>query len=111
MKNFILTIIGIILFFGACIAIYYFSFYENTTYYTLIDNTKVKKVDDTDMPYEYKLKSYTEDGKEKNIKFYTVRELKEGAYLKLEYMLLRGVTKWEEVTYEDLPNKLKEIYK
>ena len=35
--------------------------------------------------------------------FDTSRELREGAYLKLETLALRGVVSWEEVQQKDIP--------
>ena len=52
-----------------------------------------------------------ENGKKKEIKFKTSRELREDAYLKLEVMLLTGVHSWEEVQYNELPDKVKANYK
>ena len=52
-----------------------------------------------------------ENGKIKELKFKTSRELRENAYLKLEVMLLTGVHSWEEVQYNELPDKVKANYK
>lgn len=50
-----------------------------------------------------------ENGKKKEIKFKTSRELREEAYLKLEVMAT-GVHAWEEVQYDELPDKVKTNY-
>ena len=50
------------------------------------------------------------NGKSKEIRLGTNRELKEGAFLKVYYYFLRGVHKWEEVQYDDLPIKVKDYY-
>ena len=58
------------------------------------------------MKYEYTLDSYNENGKKKEIKFKTSRELKEDAYLMLEVRIL-GVHSWKEVQVNELPEKVK----
>ena len=56
-----------------------------------------------------KMYKINKKGKNKELKFKTSRELKEGAYLLLEVRSL-GVHKWEEVSYNDLPESVhKEI--
>ena len=44
------------------------------------------------------------------MKFKTSRELREDAYLELDIMKGRGVVKWREVKYEELPEKVQEKY-
>lgn len=89
-----------------------------TDYYAQIDNTKYEEnrsdggvVDFTGkMEYLYTLKSYTADGKEKEITFGTDKALRENAYIKLEYTLVRGVVAWSEGKWDELPEKLQSIY-
>lgn len=90
----------------------------STYYYTQIDNTKIQQVssrggviDFNRMDYAYTLAAYSEKGKEKEIKFGTSRELKDGAFLRLKVLPARGVTDWNEVKFEELPEKVKEMYK
>lgn len=91
------------------IAIYFMEFSESV-YYTQIDNSKVTYISVTDnMKYEYNLDCYNEKGKKKKIKFKTSRELRERAFLKLEVRAL-GVHTWEEVSFDELPSKVKEKY-
>lgn len=105
--SFIFVIIAVFL----CILAYYLFVMQSTDYYTKIDNSKILELPVTDsMKYEYSLLSYNGGGNSKEIKFKTERILKEGAYLKLDYMITRGVVSWEEVTYEELPEKVKEKY-
>lgn len=93
-----------------CAAFYFFENYE-AHYYTKIDNTKIQKVSGSDdMKYEYTLDCYKENGSKKQIKFKTSRELREGAYLFLEVRSLGGVHSWEEVQFDELPDKVKAIY-
>lgn len=58
------------------------------------------------MKYEYTLDSYKENGKKKEIKFKTSRELREDAYLILEVKTF-GVHSWKEVQANELPEKVK----
>lgn len=108
-KSRFLVLIGILLFIGVTIGIFYYLESYEGIYYTKIDNTKITELNRTsNMKYEYTLNSYNKNGKLKKIKFKTVRELKDQAYLKL-IVKATGVNKWEEVKYEDLPAKVQKI--
>lgn len=90
---------------------YYFSFAHKDLYYTKIDNKKIEQVSASDeMKYEYTLISYNKNGKEKELKFKTSRELRQDAYLELDVMAMRGVVDWREVQYNELPKKVQENY-
>ena len=90
---------------------YYFLFEHKDIYFTKIDNTKVEQISASDdMKYEYTLKAYTKNGKEKELKFKTSRELRQDAYLQLDVMIMRGVVDWKEVQYNQLPQKVQENY-
>lgn len=107
-----IIIITIVLCLLCCVVggVWYLQCYEDV-YYTKIDNTKLQEVsinsDSSDMKYEYTLDCYNKDGKKRNLKFKTFRILKQDAYLLLEVRSL-GVHKWEEVQYNDLPQKVQE---
>ena len=103
-------IIALIAAIAACaIALYFWENY-NSIYYTQIDNTKIEKISNLDdMKYEYNLKCYSKNGKKKDLKFKTSRELKEDAFLKLEVKTF-GVYSWEEVQYNELPEKVQTNY-
>ncbi len=104
-------VIGTIVFLVLCCVAYYFLFYQSSSYYTQIDNTKVERINTSDdMKYEYTLTCYDKNSKEKEIKFKTNRELRDGAYLELTYMMTRGVTNWKEVQYDELPKKVQSKY-
>ena len=60
-----------------------------------------------DMKYQYTLTVYNKNGKEKEVQFKTSRELREGAYLELDVMQMRGVVNWREVQIDDLPDEVK----
>lgn len=109
-KGKILAGIGIILVIAVFFIVFWLLFYQESTYYTKIDNTKVEQLNSGDMRFEYTLDAYNEKGNSKEITFKTSRELKEDAYLKLNVMLTRGVKSWEEVQYDELPDKVQEKY-
>ena len=104
-------VIGTIVFLALCCGAYYFLVYQSSAYYTQIDNTKIESISSSDgMNYEYTLTCYDKNGKEKEIKFKTSRELREDAYLELTYMMTRGVSNWKEVQYDELPDKVQDKY-
>ena len=109
-KGKILAGIGIILVIAVFFIVFWLLFYQKSTYYTKIDNTKVEQLNSGDMRFEYTLDAYNEKGNSKEITFKTSRELKEDAYLKLNVMLTRGIKSWEEVQYDELPDKVQEKY-
>lgn len=94
------------------------AFSEGSFYYTRIDNNKIEMVHsrggviDTSggMRYSYTLPAYDESGAEEEITFGTSRELREGAYLCLTVVPVRGVTDWKEVRFEELPEAARERY-
>ena len=102
---------GIIIFLCLCSVAYYYLFVGTTLYYTQVDNTKIEEItSDDNMKYEYTLDCYKKDGKKKTITFKTSRELREGAFLEIEYMEISGVHSWKEVKYNELPKKVKISY-
>ena len=90
----------------------------STGYYSQIDNSRVEQVDAKggvislkgNLPYSYTLLSYDEKGSEKEITFGTSRELKEGAFIRLTVMPVRGVLDWSEVQYDELPPAVQAHY-
>jgi len=109
-EKILMIIVAIVAIVICGVGIYLLENYESV-YYTQIDNTKIEKINSTDdMKYEYTLKSYNADGKEKEIKFKTSRELREKAYLKLEVRTF-GVHSWEEVQEGELPSRVYEKIK
>lgn len=94
-----------------CFCIWFLSGAGSTYYYGQIDNNKLEQVESKggvisfsgNMDYSYTLFCYDEDGKGKDITFGTPRELKEGAFIRLTVMPVRGVLEWNEVQYEELP--------
>ena len=90
----------------------------STEYYAQIDNTKVEQVDTKggvisfkgNLPYSYTLTAYDEKGAEKEITFGTSRELREGAFIRLTVMPVRGVLDCSEVQYDELPAEVQKHY-
>ena len=90
----------------------------STEYYAQIDNSKVEQVDTKggvisfkdNLPYSYTLTAYDEKGGEKEITFGTSRELREGAFIRLTVMPVRGVLDWSEVQYDELPAAVQNHY-
>jgi uncharacterized protein (TIGR01655 family) len=90
-----------------CVAggLYYLENYADV-YYTQINNTKVRELSTSrEMKYEYRLDCYNQSGKKKEITFQTVRVLRDRAYLALD-MRAFGLTSWEEVSYDELPEEV-----
>lgn len=101
-------IIAVIIVIALAVGAYYFLIIHKEQYYTQIDNTKIEQISGTDdMKYQYTLKAYNENGKEKEIKFKTSKKLEEGAYLELDVMQIRGVIKWREIQIDELPEDAK----
>ncbi|GGH39323.1 YxeA family protein [Paenibacillus segetis] len=58
--------------------------------------------------YEYTLPAYNEAGEEKVFTFTSSKQLREEAYLNLFVKDSKGVTSYQEVQKEEIPNKAKE---
>jgi len=102
----VIVVIGLI---GFCA--WFLSGAGSTYYYAQIDNNKIEQGDSRGgvinfhggMSYSYTLPAYNENGDKKDITFGTSRELKEGAFIRLTVMPVRGVLEWSEVQYDELP--------
>lgn len=106
MKQLISFFLTAVLFIGGVVGgLFYMQNYEDF-YYVQVDNSSVKELSaDSDMNYEYTLNSYNDNGRKKKLSFKTSRQLREDAYLKLQVRFF-GVHAWEEVSYDDLPEKV-----
>ena len=105
-KLILLAIVGIVI--VLAVGAYYFLVVHKDQYYTQIDNTKIEELSGSDdMKYQYTLTAYSKNGKEKEIQFKTSRELREGAYLELDVMQMRGVVNWREIEQNNLPDDVK----
>lgn len=107
----VFAVIAIVIVLGVCVAggLNYLENYDEV-FYAKVDNSKVQELSsDEDMKYEYTLDCYNKNGKSRELDFKTSRQLREGAYISLEVRSL-GVHKWEEVTYDDLPQPVQEKF-
>ena len=103
-KEKIIISFAVFLFLCLCGAAYYYLFVGTTFYYTQVDNKKVEEVSsDDNMRFQYTLDCYQENGRKKTITFKTSRELREGAFLEIEYLQITGVHAWREVQYKEMP--------
>ena len=113
-----LSVVMVIVIGFICFCIWFLSGAGSTYYYSQIDNSKVEQIESKggvinfsgSMDYSYTLFSYNENGKGKDITFGTSRELKEGAFIRLTVMPIRGVLEWKEVQYEELPAAVQSNY-
>lgn len=60
--------------------------------------------------YNYEVMGYEENLNEKEIEFSASHQLRKGAYIQLYRTKLRGVTYWEEVSFEELPAAVQEHF-
>ncbi len=101
-----------------CFCAWFLSGAGSTYYYAQIDNNKIEQGDlqggvinfHGGMSYSYTLPAYNENGNKKDITFGTSRELKEGAFIRLTVMPVRGVLEWSEVQYDELPAAVQSNY-
>ncbi len=109
MKGKVFAGIAIALVLMVCLVggLHYWENYDEV-FYAKIDNSRIREVSLSEyMKYEYTLDCYNHNGKKRELSFKTSRQLKEGAYISLE-VRTTGVHKWEEVKYNDLPQKVQE---
>lgn len=118
-KKATIGICAAVLFIGlVCFGIWFLSGTGSAEYYTQIDNSKMEEVHSRGgvvdfkggLPYSYTLLAYDEKGKEKEVTFGTSKQLREGAFLRLAVMPVRGVLEWAEVSYEELPPMVQKRY-
>lgn len=113
-----ITAVAIVMIGLVCFCAWFLSGTGSTYYYSQIDNSKVKQTESKggvinfsgSMDYSYTLFAYDENGNGKDITFGTSKELKEGAYICLTVMPIRGVLEWEEVQYDELPAAVQSNY-
>ncbi len=85
-----------------CFGIFLLSGAGSTYYYSQIDNSKIEQGNTNG--------DVIENGNGKDITFGTSRKLKEGAFIRLTVMPIRGVLEWSEVKYDELPIAVQEQY-
>lgn len=102
----------------ACVACTSLSDSSSIYYYTQIDNSMLEKNDARggvidfkgSLPYLYSLPAYSEEGDAQVCTFGADKELKDGAFICLRLVPLRGVVSWAEVTFDELPETVKAKY-
>lgn len=85
-------------------------------YYVKIDNAHISENESSggvinlgsSEPYLYKLEAVNAASDRTEIEFGTSRELRQGAFLKLDLQPIRGVVGWSEVSEDALPSKVEE---
>ena len=83
----------------------------NEDYYAQVDNRWVTEIAPHGlMNYKYSLVAYNSSGEAKDITFETSKILKDQAFINLKVAPIRGVLTWAEINYEELPEKVKDIY-
>ncbi|MCI8698242.1 MAG: YxeA family protein [Oscillospiraceae bacterium] len=101
---------------GLCLASQLFS--SGTYYYTQVDNSKIEQVHSSGgvidltggLGYSYTLTAYKENGAAEEVSFGMSRQLREGAFLRLKAVPVRGVVDWAEVQYDELPPAVQRYY-
>ena len=62
------------------------------------------------LDYSYTLPAFNDSGEEKDITFNTSKELRDGAFIRLEVVPIRGVIAWAEIQHEDMPSIVQDNY-
>ena len=80
-------------------------FISSDAWYAQVDNEKLTTADENNngFDYHYDLPAVSAEGATETLGVDTSRELREGAYLRLETLALRGVSSWEEVAWDEIP--------
>ena len=60
--------------------------------------------------YVYEVVAYNSKGDNRKLEFTASGQLQDGAFLELYHTRLRGVTYWQEVSFETLPEKVQQQY-
>lgn len=97
---------------------WFLSGFGSAEYYSQIDNSRIEQVDSRggvinlkgSLPYSYTLLCYDENGSGREITFGTSKELRDGAFIRLTVMPVRGVLDWSEVQYDELPTAVQNHY-
>ena len=108
--------LGAVIVAGLCLASQLFS--SGAYYYTQVDNSRIERVHSSGgvidltggLEYSYTLVAYKENGAAEDVSFGMSRELREGAFLRLEVAPVRGVVGWSEVRYDELPEPVRRYY-
>ena len=104
-RTIVLLIIWFVIVIVAMTGLFYLTFFTEADYYTRVDNSHITEIIPRGgMYYRYELAGYDERGKERLLTFETARILRDDACLRVTVAPIRGVTAWEEVQPEDIPD-------
>ena len=104
---------------GIAVLVYWLCFRDGgTILYTQVDNSRVTHVHSSGgvidltggLEYSYTLPAYKGDGSLEDVTFGMSRQLREGAFLCLRVVPIRGVVEWSEVEYGQLPEAVRRHY-
>jgi uncharacterized protein (TIGR01655 family) len=90
--------------------VFYLANTDNASaWYVRVDDAAAEqKADGGEGAWEYTLDAYDEGGGHRQLTFTAGKRLRDGAYLRLGYMPVRGVVSWEEVQPEQVPDAARE---
>lgn len=101
------TIVAVAVIIAIGMALYSLADIDNaSTWYVQVDNDSIVQQGERD--YDYTLEAYDDSGTQKELTFGTERKLRDGAFLKVGEMPLRGVVSWEEVQLNDIPQSARD---
>ena len=80
-------------------------FGSGDVWYAQVDGERLSAAGENNngFDYHYDLPAANAAGKTETLGFDTSRELRDGAYLQLKTLALRGVVSWEEVAWNKIP--------
>ncbi|MGN5651262.1 YxeA family protein [Bacillus sp. Brlt_9] len=106
MKRYI-ALFSILVVFASLLAGCNLNHFGKDKYYVQITNDGIETTD-KNFKYMYKVTGFDKDGKEKELEFDAQKKLRKDAFLCVYYSDEKGVSSWEEVKKDELPEKVKE---
>ena len=96
----VIVVVGIAVWWG-----YDQVFVTSDAWYAQVDNEQMSQAGENNngFDYHYELVAANEAGETQTLGFDTSRELRDDAYLCLETMAMRGVVRWHEVSWDEIP--------
>lgn len=109
-KRIMAAVLGVLVL-GALAGAFYLTNTDNSsTWYVRVDDAVAQdKGGGDEERWEYTLDAYDGGGAHRQLTFTAGKRLKDGAYLRLEYLPVREVVSWEEVQPEQLPQVVYEL--
>ncbi|WP_440896691.1 YxeA family protein [Amphibacillus sp. Q70] len=111
----ILLLVGLVIMVGGCAMLFSYDADKlspdhpkgKDIYYTVITEEGTEGNSDRHI---YQVIGYDENAKEKELEFSAGHQLRQGAYIQLYHTKFRGVTYWQEVSFEELPAAVQEQF-